>query len=122
MNDLAAGMVFRAPYPFVRDEYEEVDADGIHKIKTWKPGTRFEWVGPEDTECIADAMGEIILTVVSVHQPGRFPTRVFFTRRWRDPNGREFGKGACRCAISSKFRRLARGYAHEFVMAREQAA
>lgn len=122
MIEFAEGMVFRAAYPFVRDEYESWDADGVSKVKTWKPGSRFEWVGPEDTACVADAMGEIILTVVSVHQPGRYPTRVFFTQRWRDPAGREFGKGALRCAVASKFRRLAKGYAHEFELSAKTEA
>lgn len=124
MNDLTEGMVFRQPYPFVRDEYEECDQDGIAKVKTWRPGVRHEWAGPEDTEAVADAMGEMILTVVSIHKPGRYPTRVFFTRRWMRPDGREFGKTKCRCTTSQRFRQLARGYEHEFRLAtpEEQAA
>jgi hypothetical protein len=120
--ELEEGNVFRAPYPFVRDEYDSPEEDGIVKVKTWKPGTRFEWVGPEDTECVADAVGEIILTVVSIHKPGRFPTRVFFTRRWRDPKGREFGKTKLHICTAEKFRRLASGYAHEFQIACEEPA
>lgn len=124
VNDLAEGMIFRAPYPFVRDKVTLMDADGYSEVATWKPGTRMEWIAPDDTECVADAVGEIILTVISVHKPGRFPTRVFFMRRWRSPAGREFGKGACRCVTSEKFRRLAKGYAHEFAIkdSAEQAA
>jgi hypothetical protein len=108
-NDLAKGAVFRAPYPFIRGKVTLMDEDGYSEVATWRPGVRADGM-------FADALGEIILTVVSVHKPGRFPTRVFFTRRWRSPAGREFGKSACRCVTAEKFRRLARGYAHEFAI------
>jgi hypothetical protein len=124
-TDLAEGMTFRAPYPFVRDKVTLMDEDGYSEVATWKPGVRFEerFIPPDDmdADCLADGVGEIILTIVSLHKPGRFPMRVFFTRRWRSPAGREFGKGACRIATAEKFRRLARGYAHEFAV-RDSAA
>lgn len=113
-QEVVEGATFRAPYPFVRDEYEDWDQDGSFKVKTWKPNVRHEWCGPEDTEAVADAIGEIILTVVSIHKPGRYPTRVFFTRRWRDPTGREFGKTKCRCTTLQAFRRFTRGYQYEY--------
>ncbi len=116
MSDIAEGMVFRVRYPFTLEDYKGFDADGPYTSKTWQPGVRMEWCCPDDTEAVADAEGEMILTVVSIHKPGRFPTRVFFTRRWRDPKGREFGKPACRSVILSKFRRLTRGFQHEFIV------
>lgn len=118
MNELSAGMVFRARFPFIRDTVTIYDADGPAEIKTWRPGVRMEqvYIPPDDcdTESHADGEGEMILTVVSVHKPGHFPTRVFFTRRWRSPDGKEFGKSACRCWTAEKFRRLAKGYAHPY--------
>jgi hypothetical protein len=120
MDDLIAGAVFRSPYPFVRTTHTEFDGDGYSEVRTWKPGVEMEqvYIPPDDcdTECVAEGVGEIILTVVSVHKPGRYPTRVFFTRRWRDPGGKEFGKNACRVATVEKFRRLSRGYYHEYVI------
>lgn len=113
--------MFRAPYPFVRAKYEGCDADGYFESETWKPGTEFRATDDGDTDCIANGTGEIILTVISVHKPGRYPTRVFFTRRWRDPGGREFGKSKCLCATLEKFRRLARGYQFEFVVEQNSA-
>jgi hypothetical protein len=119
-TDLAEGIIFRAPYPFVRDKVTLMDGDGFSEAATWRPGVRFEdrFIPPDgcETDCIADGEGEIILTIVSVHKPGHFPMRVFFTRRWRSPAGREFGKGACRCVTAEKFRRLAKGYAHKFTV------
>lgn len=117
-NDLAEGLIFVARYPFVRETVTLWDQDGGNEVSSWAPGVRMEarYVAPDDceTDYIADGVGAIILTIISVHRPGRFPTRVFFTRRWRSPDGKEFGKGGCRCATAEKFRRLARGYAHEF--------
>lgn len=119
-NAVVEGMEFRVPYPFVRSEYSAFDGEGYSTIKTWKPGVVFEerFIPPDDmdTDSVAEGVGEMILTVVSVHKPGRFPTRVFFTRRWKTPVGTEFGKSACRCVTIEKFRRLAKGYAHEFVV------
>lgn len=123
MNDLAAGDVFRVPYPFIRDTYTAFENDGeghygSSEQATWKPGTRIEtvYIAPDDCDAVymADGVGEIILTIISVHKPGRFPTRVFYTRQWRSPDGKEFGKRGCRCAVSEKFRRLARGYLYPF--------
>lgn len=113
----AIGEVFTVPYPFVRDVYNQVDSDedGVTftDVPTWKPGVRFEDVGEGWVDSIADGMGAMRLTVVSVHKPGRYPTRVFFTRQWVDPDGKVFGKGKLHIASLEKFRRLSRGYQHE---------
>lgn len=111
------GAFFEARYPFVRDTYSTFDGEGYLDVTSWKPGTRAVAVGPEDSEMVADAEGAITLTVIGVYKPGRFPTRVFFTRRWRDPDGREFGKGLCRVATVAKFYELSRGFRHQYVMA-----
>lgn len=118
-DDLEVGAVFRVPYPFIRDTFTERDETGFYEVKTWRPGARPEDDEPDGVEFVADGMGEIILTVVSTHKPGRYPTRVFFTRKWINPDGKEFGKNGCRMTTAGKFRRLVRGYAHAFVMARE---
>lgn len=110
-----AGAFFEARYPFVRDTFTEWDGeDGYANVSTWKPGIKAVETGPEDSDMFADAEGAIILTVVGTYKPGRFPTRVFFTRRWRDPDGREFGKGNCRMTTIANFYALARGYRHPY--------
>jgi len=110
MYEITEGGVFRFKYPFVRAEYEALDEDGPHIRPTWNPGIRWEDYGPEDCCAFADGEGEAVLTVVSIHRPGRFPTRVFYTRKFISPDGDEFGKGGLRIATLEKFRRLARGY------------
>ena len=118
------GRVFDVPYPFVKDtrieHYDGADGPETDEVPTWNPGVRMEScdVGHEyshtETWAEADAMGSQILTVVGVYRPGRFPTRVFFTRRWRDPDGRVFGKGLCRSLTVPAFTELTRGYRHPF--------
>lgn len=112
----APGTVFECAYPFVRKPYGAgpYDEDEAPVIElTWTPGVRFIPWGPEDTEAVHDGIGARIATVVSVHKPGRYPSRVFYTVQWRDPDGRTFGKPKLRMAALEKFRRQARGYAHE---------
>ena len=112
-------------YPFLWEAATEMGPDGVCEIMSWRPGVRFELLPPygDDSEAIADGEGRQILTVVSVYKPGRFPARVFYTRRWRDPNGKEFGKGALRIKTLDAFRRITSGYQHEYrINKREEAA
>ena len=111
--------VYVVPYPFLRQKVRLWDGDGgDYEINGWKPGTEFRAVSPHDPggERFADAMGEMIITEVSRHKPGRYPERVFFTRRWRNPDGEEFGKGGLQVSVASKFARTISGYAHEFAL------
>lgn len=127
LPEVEAGAVFVVPYPFCRTVYEHFDADGPVKIKSWQPGVRFEY-GPNaygddpDTVEEYDGMGAQILTVVAVFKPGRFPTRVFYTRKWRAPNGHEFGKPALRIKVVSAFRTLIRGYRYQHPPSLEASA
>jgi hypothetical protein len=111
-----AGDVHRIPYPFVRETYSGFDerVGDYAEIPTWKPGIRNEWITSEETGTVADALGEAIFTVEAVFKPGRFPTRVFFTRQFINPDGKQFGKGRLHIVTLEKFRRLARGYQHPF--------
>lgn len=128
----AIGEVFTVPHPFVRDTWtkHDEDQDGItsHDVPTWRPGTRVEirhspiWTGedvPDPTD-VADAMGAQIVTVVGVYRPGRFPTRVFYERQWRDPDGKHFGKRKCRMTTVNAFRTLTSGYRVPFELAGAQ--
>lgn len=114
MSEFEVGQSFEGAYPFIRDTYTTYDNDEYAEIATWRPGCRSECVYPDDAEAVSDGVGAILLTIVSIHKPGRYPERVFFTRRWRDPDGREFGKGKLHIVTTEKFRRLSRGYQHEY--------
>lgn len=126
---MKAGDIFRVKFPFVRCEVDICDEDpesfgGFVTIKSWKPGVEFVPCGiGDDSEAVCDAEGEMVLTVVDVHKPGRFPSRVFYTRRWVNPDGKEFGKGALRITTLTAFKRRAAGYMHEYELrATEEAA
>lgn len=116
-DDIVVSQVFEHAYPFIREEYSHADEDGAGKVMSWRPGVRYETLldryGEPDSFSIADGMGKQTITVVSVHKPGRFPTRIFFTRQWQDPTGRTFGKANCRVMSIAGFRNLIRGYRHE---------
>lgn len=111
-----AGDVFRVKYPFVLVKVDVPDSDpegvGFATIDSWAPGVRYEALPPygEDSEAVCDGEGAMVLAVADVHKPGRFPTRVFFTRQWVTPNGKTFGKGGLHIAVLPAFKRRATGY------------
>ena len=107
-------------YPFVRYVASLIGDDGYYQTEGWRPGCIIEEdenagsYFPE-THYIADGVGSMVLDVVATFKPGRFPERVFYTRRWVDPDGREFGQtGKLRIATTGQFRRLLKGYRHDF--------
>lgn len=125
----AGDIITVQPYPFVRDTYRAFDDDaeggGECQRPTWKPGIRHDgharYCGhgeyEETVDTVADAEGALVLTVVSVHRlPGRYPARVFYTRKWVTPDGHEFGKPQLRIATVGQFTRLASGYRHPYAV------
>lgn len=120
------GKVFEVrPFPFLRHKASVINEDGEwDEVDCWKPGAEFVSVPrysgfgeyTEDTECHAHGEGALWLHVVSVHKPGRYPTRVFYRREWVDPDGKVFGRPGLKVCVLSQFRRLATGYAHEYIV------
>ena len=109
---IQAGDVFKVRYAFVRCMYSYYDEDGGGEAISWAPGTFAEGEDPYGLRemAMADGEGQMILTVVSTHKPGKYPERIFYTRKFVNPDGVEFGKGALRIATKNKFERLASGY------------
>ena len=107
-------------YPFVRYVANLAGDDGYYQEEGWRPGCDAEdderdEHGYSSKVFVADGTGSMVLEVVATFKPGRFPERVFYTRRWIDPDGREFGKaGTLRIATTGQFRRLLKGYRHPF--------
>lgn len=108
------GDEFEVRYPFVLEKVSLFDGEGFAEVDSWRPGTRGEMVGNEDAEMVADGIGTQVLRVISIHKPGKYPERIFFTQSWRDPHGRSFGKTKLRMLPTSTFRSRLRGFAHEF--------
>ena len=99
--------VFEVSYPFTRGTFARF---GEPEQPSWTPGTRYKPAGPEDYEEVADGVGKQILTVVSVHKPGRYPERTFYTQQWEDPDGKRFGKGKLRMTTTPTFRKRTEGF------------
>ena len=119
MSAIETGAVFSVPYPFSHTTVDLPSGDPeapYSTFKSWKPGPYWEQCEGGDFDAFADGVGAMLLTVIDVHKPGRFPARVFFTRQWRDPNGKVFGKGALRITTVPAFRRRIKGYLHEFYL------
>lgn len=113
---IKAGAVFKVAYPFMRVEYAQTEWDGEgvveSVVKSWKPGCEYVPRGPygEDSEGVCNGEGWMVLTVVEVFKPGKYPVRVFFTRQWVDPEGRAFGKNNLRIMTLPAFKRRAAGW------------
>ena len=111
---LEIGSEYRVKFPFTKGVYSGYDEDGPFEEKTWQPGCRGENVPPDDAELVADGEGEMILTIIDIHKPGKYPERVFYTRMWRDPEGKEFGKGNLNITTSQAFKRRATSYGYPY--------
>jgi hypothetical protein len=113
---IEAGAVFKVAYPFMRIEYEKTEWDGggvaESVISSWKPGCEYVPRGPygEDSEGVCDGEGWMVLAVVAVFKPSKYPARVFFTRQWVDPEGHQFGKNNLRIMTLQAFKRRAAGW------------
>jgi len=109
--DILAGQSFSVPCPFVRDVFSEWDEGGESRSLTWKPGIVWEPCGPEDVEPIAHGIGAVIYNVIDVHVlPKPYPTRVFFVRQWKRPDGKIFGRKNLHIMTLGTFRSRLRGY------------
>lgn len=119
-----------APYPFLRKKYEvrsfPCDADegwvapeAWPLADGWMPGARHETTcdsggAAVDYSCDADGTGAILLTEFAAFRNVQGREMVTYKRRWRDPDGRVFGKGDYRVCSREKFARMAKGYAFDF--------
>lgn len=120
MAELKAGDLFEAPYPYFRQMVtlppDDPEGTSMVEVQSWCPGTQAVHEYPDDVSSVADALGAMLLTVIDVHKPGRFPARVFFTRQWRDPDGKVFGKAGLRITTVPAFLRRTKGYMHDFYL------
>jgi hypothetical protein len=127
---IQAGETYEVAYPFVRSTYETRDFDAdtgmdyvSDVVDCWKPGIESEMVYHDEAEAVADGVGKMLLTVVSVHPlPRPYPTRVFFVREWVDPDGKRFGKKKMHIMTLAAFRRRASGFSIEYRMRQRAAA
>lgn len=109
---IESGSKFTCPYPFVMDTYDSVSSyDGeIYSEDVWRPGVRYD-----GDEAVADNSGSMVLDVISIHKPGKYPERIFFIRTWIDPDGKVFGKKRLRMATRYAFEKLTQGYRYPVI-------
>lgn len=114
------GRVYVGHCPFYRETVDLWTGDSGEgdwgPVEVWRPGVEWERDDNGDADACAGGVGAILLTVVSVHKPGKYPTRVFYTRQWRDPDGKVFGKTNLRVTTQDAFRRMAKGWRHDFYL------
>lgn len=120
MSKYQSGQVFTVEnYPFVRTSWDRFDEDGPYQVEGWRPGCEAD-TDEFGTAYIADGVGKMVLEVISAHLPGKYQERVFYLRRWIDPDGKEFGAAKLRVTTAASFTKLMRGYRHDFEFAGEQ--
>ena len=115
MIGICEGSEHRVPYPMVLEPVELIGDDGPYQTKSWRPGVCYVQQCPYgDPAASADGVGWMVLHVVSVHKPGKYPERVFFIRTWIDPDGQAFGKTKLRMTTTQAFRAMAKGFRYEY--------
>jgi hypothetical protein len=113
MSTYKAGDVFEVDYPFWKNEDPDSNEfDGIYRTGDWEVGCFYEKgdyeVGLLDSY-LYDTFGKMVLKVEGTHTiPGR-AERIFYTKTWIDPDGKEFGKDTLRVTSRGAFTRLLKG-------------
>ena len=110
MSEIKAGTEYIVKYPFFKRTIQIFDMEGPCDIVSWIPGTEYEMVSESNSVAFYDGIGEMVITVVDQFKPGSFPTRVFYTRFFKTPDGKFFGKGGLRIKTVGAFKRLISGY------------
>jgi len=112
---LHIGQKIKVEFPFYTGVHEGYDCTGdFYSRDVWIPGCKQEPVSQEDFEFVAEGLGEMVLEIIDIHKPGKYPERVFYTRRWIDPDGDEFGAGKLHITTTPTFKKRAAGYYHNF--------
>lgn len=111
---MKTGDIFEITYPFIKVKFTSYDEEGSTTVDSWQPGVRHEQFDEDDFAAFADKEGLMILEIISIHKPGKYPERIFYTRKWKDPNGNLFGKNGLKICAIQKFNRLIRGYYYNY--------
>jgi len=116
--DIEAGETYEAVYPFVITRWT-IYSDGENgettgeDIQSWRPGCHV-YDNPDGGVSVAEGIGSCLFTVISVHRPGNYPERVFYTRKWKGPDGKVFGKNDLKITTTGNFRRMLKGYRYDY--------
>ena len=123
---IPAGYTCRSVWPFCLAERDGASSTppGVEAGEwgEWRPGTRSEPCEPDSARFVCDGAGSREITVVSVHQPPGYTSRVFYTIKWVDPNGRVFGSKKLRVMSIGPFRVMLRGHRHPYEIVETSSA
>lgn len=106
--EFEAGAVFERDHPFTL--VVENKGDPEFETERWRPGAWDKETCGEDVKSYANAVGKVRFTVVSIHRPPGYPTRVFYTRQFFLPDGKSYASGSLKNSVISKFRRDVRAF------------
>jgi hypothetical protein len=122
--------IHETPFPFFREPFVPPPKSGLARYADYPDGSRWR-IGCERIEedfvatlerhrrgdhsdgdtYLADGVGVQIVDVISVVSPGRrYADRVFYVRRWRDPDGIEFGAAILRFGTVTRIENMIRGF------------
>lgn len=103
-------------YPFFMAKFMNYgDGDEFpFEDESWRPGCASDVDNHGNVTWFCEGHGEMLLEVVGEFKPGRFPSRVFYVRQWRDPDGKVFGIGKLRMTTRANFDRMLKGYRHNY--------
>ncbi|MCD4509746.1 hypothetical protein LQT97_00715 [Brucella pseudogrignonensis] len=103
---IEAGMIFEREHPFTLVTEKHCDPEETYE--RWRPGawnTEVDAPYGESVTFYANAVGRVRFSVVSIHTPPGYPTRVFYKRQFFMPDGKAYASGSLKNCIISKFRR-----------------
>lgn len=108
---------YRVIYPFHKGKRELYDeaADARLEKEVWEAGVTWDQIDEYEAIACADAVGTMVLVEIGRYTPPGYRERVFFTRYFIDPDGKEFGKKDLRMVGAAKFRRLCQGFRFGYV-------
>jgi hypothetical protein len=112
------GDKFAVLYPFLRCKFTNYMDEDQAELDSWKPGIEMVGIYPDDSAAACDDHGWLLSEIIGIYKPGRFPRRVFWQRKWQDPDGRVFG-GKLQITTEEKFRRLNTRYQHDYELKRD---
>ena len=101
-REFQPGEVFERDQPFTI--VVENKGDPERETERWRPGAwDTKYIPPDSAVALANGVGRVRFTVVSIHRPPGYPMRVFFTRQFFMPDGIPYASSRLKNCIASKF-------------------
>jgi hypothetical protein len=107
MNKYTQGQEFRVKAMFYIGDVGFMEGEDYIQKKDWIPGFVREALDNGGEYKWFNGYGHVTYTVVSFHSlPRPYPDRVFYTRKFTNPDGVEFGKSKLLIRTAGRFKQL----------------